>query len=336
MSLLFKILTSLGFCPSKKDASDFKPRLHDTLSINPPQYLKPQSLLLLILLSTGGYWAFSTFMLYNTGNNPPTGYSLVIHSLELLWGASLALLTLDVYLSKKISTRHYIESGVFILASGFANIRELFDFLDYLSNINKSPYINFSWKVALQMNNNFISYVPMLIAFVLAYRVFRQRPLFVKSTYLLLIGHCLSWILWLMSTNGFSPFSLSSPWELYYLMMFVFSVATPGFALIGFLQGYLGIWSKEELYSQGIPWIFKLVIFTYGLRQIVSMSYLFILPNGILDIFSNSQILFKLVARLTIGISSIFLSMTRWNLSTILPKNIGSGTERGGRVIGRG
>ncbi len=266
MSLLYRILSSLGFCPSKKDASGFKPSLHDTLSINTPQYLKPQSLLLLILLSAGGYFAFSTIMLYNTGNNPPTGVSLVIHSLELLWGASLVLLTLDVYVSNKITTRHYIEGSVFILVSGFANIGELWDFLDYLIYINKSPLLNFNWRVALR-NVNFISYVPMLIAFILAYRVLRQRPLFVKSTYLLLIGHCLSWIIWLMSTNGFSPFSLSSPWELYYLMMSVFIVATPGFALIGFLQGYLGIWSKEELYSQGIPWIFKLVIFTYGLRR---------------------------------------------------------------------
>ena len=134
--------------------------------------------------------------------------------------------------------------------------------------------------------------VPMLIAFILAYRVFRQKPLFVKSTYLLLMVHCLSWILWLAPGNTVSLSSLASPWEFYYLMMFVLSVATLGFALIGFLQGYLGNWSKEELYSQGIPRIFKAVIFTYGLRQIVSMSYLFILPNGILDIFSNSQILF--------------------------------------------
>jgi len=169
----------------------------------------------------------------------------------------------------------------------------------------------------------------MLIAFVLAYRVFRQRPLFVKSTYLLLMGHCLSWILWLMPGSTFSPLSLTSPWELYHLMMFVLSVATLGFALIGFLQGYLGNWSKEELYSQGIPWIFKAVIFTYGLRQIVSMSYLLIGQNDILSVLSNSQILYKLVARLTIGISSIVLSMTRWNLSTILPKNIGGGTELG-------
>jgi len=111
-------------------------------------------------------------------------------------------------------------------------------------------------------------------------------------------------------------------------MMFVLSVATLGFALIGFLQGYLGNWSKEELYSQGIPWIFKVVIFTYGLRQIASMSHLIFGQNDILSVISNSQILFRLVARLSIGISSIILSMTRWNLSTILPKNIGGGTER--------
>ncbi len=112
-------------------------------------------------------------------------------------------------------------------------------------------------------------------------------------------------------------------------MMFVLSVATLGFALIGFMQGYLGNWSKEELYSQGITWIFKAVIFTYGLRQIVSMSYLLIGQSDILSVLSNSEILFKLVARLAIGISSIVLSMTRWNLSTILPKNIGGGTELG-------
>jgi len=330
MSLLYRILSSLGFCPSKKDASGFKPSLHDTPSINPTQYLKPRSLLLLTLLSTGGYWALSRIMSYIsiTGNSPPSTYSLVRYSLEFLWGASLVLLALDVYVSNKITTRHYIESSVFILVSGFANISELWDFLDYLIYINKSPLLDFNWQVALR-NVNFISYVPMLIAFVLAYRVFRQRPLFVKSTYLLLMGHCLSWILWLMPGSTFSPLSLTSPWELYHLMMFVLSVATLGFALIGFLQGYLGNWSKEELYSQGIPWIFKAVIFTYGLRQIVSMSYLLIGQNDILSVLSNSQILYKLVARLTIGISSIVLSMTRWNLSTILPKNIGGGTELG-------
>ncbi len=137
MSLLFKILSSLGFCPSKKDASGFKPSLHDILSINPTQYLKPQSLLLLILLSTGGYLAFLRIMSYSTilGSNPPSMNAIVIYSLQFLWGASLALLTLDVYLSKKISTRHYIESSVFILVSGFANISELWDFLDYLIDI---------------------------------------------------------------------------------------------------------------------------------------------------------------------------------------------------------
>ncbi len=331
MNFFLKILTSLGFCPSKKDASGFKPSLQDILSINPTQYLKPQSLLLLILLSTGGYWAFSTIMLYNTrtGAYPPSTFEIVLYSLRFLWGASLVLLTLDVYLSKKISIRHYIESSVLILVSGFSNFDVLVDFLEYLSYINKYPYMNFSWKVALQMNENFISYAPMLIAFVLAYRVFRKKPLFVKSTYLLLIVHCLSWILWLMSINSFSPLSLSSPWALYILMMNVLSVATLGFALISFLQGYLGIWSKEELFTQGIPWIFKVAMFTYGLRQLVSMSTLLITQNSILDIFSNSQVLFSVVARLTIGISSIILSMTRWNLSTILPKKIGGGTERG-------
>lgn len=324
MSLLFTILASLGFCPSKKDASDFKPSQNGILSLNPIQFLKPQSLLLLILIASGGHLGFFAIMSFITriGPYPPTTYEIVIFSLTFLWGASLVLLTLDVYRSKKISTRHYVESSVFILISGLSNIQEIWNFLDYLTEIKKYPLMTFNWGVAFQMNDNFISYVPMLITFFLAYRVIRQRPLFVKSTYLLLVGMCLSRIIWLMSIYNISQLTLTSPWGLYNLMMLILSVATLGFALISFLQGYLGKWSKEELYSQGIPRIFKLAIFTYGLRQLLSMSSLILTQISILDIFSSSQVLFSLVARLTVGISTIMLSRTNWTLSSILPKHV--------------
>jgi len=325
MSLIYKILTALGFCPSKEDASGFKPSLHDILSFNPTQLLKPQSFILIILLSTGGSFTYSAIMSFSTrmGNYVPTTLDILTYSLRLIWGASLVLFTLDVYLSNKLSTRHYLESSVFILVSGFSDIKELWNFLDYLSTIKQYPYMTFNWKVALHMNNYFLSYIPMVIAFFLAYLVVRKRPLFEKSTYLLLIGMCLSRILWLMSQYKISLLlSHISPVVLYHITMLVLSVTTLVFALITFMQGYLGKWSKEELHSQGIPWIFRVAIFIYGLRQLVSMSTLFIVPNDILSVFSNTQALFSVVARLSIGFSSIILSMTDWTLSTIFPKYI--------------